>query len=199
MRGPCCSEAVGKTGLEAGSVTRAVWEQQPRWAGLKGGPAKSQLLLLQSTTPALHWPAPCPHIPSHPTHHPGTLLQAGTSCQPSAAHGPPLSSTELARSMASPYEPSVSTWVTQMSTPCTTWCGYVGPSRPVVPQLYHSSSFLLLLLNWSQRCPVQLSSLEGFGISRLLLMFANVPWILKRQLHFLQDMQANVDQLNYVH
>jgi hypothetical protein len=30
-------------------------------------------------------------------------------------------------------------------------------------------------------------------------MFANVPWILKRQLHFLQDMQANVDQLNYVH
>ena len=46
---------------------------------------------------------------------------------------------------------------------------------------------------------MQLSSIEGFGISRLLLMFANVPWILKRQLHFLQDMQANVDQLNYVH
>lgn len=153
MRGPCCSEAVGKTGLEAGSVTRAVWEQQPRWAGLKGGPAKSQLLLLQSTTPALHWPAPCPHIPSHPTHHPGTLLQAGTSCQPSAAHGPPLSSTEPARSMASPYEPSVSTWVTQMSTPCTTWCGYVRPSRPVVPQLYHSSSFLLLVPVCPCFCP----------------------------------------------
>lgn len=133
MKGLYCSEAVGKTGLEAGSVTRAMWEQQPKWAGRERGPTKSQLLLLQSTTPALHWPAPCPHIPSHPTHHPGTLLQAETSCQPSAAHGPPSSSTEPARSMASPYGPSVSTWVTQMSTLCITWCGYVGPSRPVVP------------------------------------------------------------------
>ena len=46
----------------------------------------------------------------------------------------------------------------------------------------------------SQRCPVQLSSLEGFGISRLLLTFANVLWIFEQQLHFLQDMQVNVSQ-----
>lgn len=47
--------------------------------------------------------------------------------------------------------------------------------------------------------PWQLSSVEGVGISRLLLVFANVPCILGRQLHFLQDMQVNVDQLSYVH
>lgn len=59
-----------------------------------------------------------------------------------------------------------------------------------------SSSFLL---NWSQRCPVQLSSLGGFGVSRLLLMFANAPWILERQLCFLQDTHVNVNQSDYVH
>ena len=29
----------------------------------------------------------------------------------------------------------------------------------------------------SQLCPVQLYSLEGFGIFRLLLMFVNIPWM----------------------
>ena len=29
----------------------------------------------------------------------------------------------------------------------------------------------------SQLCPVQLYSLEGFGIFRMLLMFVNIPWM----------------------
>ena len=66
----------------------------------------------------------------------------------------------------------------------------------IFPLSLSSSSFLL---NWSQRCPVQLSSLEGFGVSRLLLMFANAPWILQRQLRFLQDTHVNINQSDYVH
>lgn len=47
--------------------------------------------------------------------------------------------------------------------------------------------------------PWQLSSVEGVGISRLLLVFANAPCILSGSLHLLQDMQVDVDQLSYVH
>ena len=47
--------------------------------------------------------------------------------------------------------------------------------------------------------PWHLSSVEGVGISRLFLMFANMPCILGGPLHLLQDMQGDVDQLSYVH
>lgn len=144
----CCSKSAGSASLGSGSACDDSGLGSVAWVGLGVQPglgplACSVLFLLLQNTPALHWPAPCPHIPSHPTHHPGTLLQAGTSCQPSAARGPPSSSTELARSMALPCEPSVSTWVTRTSTLCTTWCGYVWPLRPVVSRFHHSFAFPL--------------------------------------------------------
>ena len=141
LRGVAAPRLSGRrTWAQALSLTGVVWGWQRGQARVPC-PTTQSWFLLQNTTAALHWPAPCPHIPSHPTHHPGTLLRAGTSCQPSATPGPPSSSTEPARSMASPCGPSVSTWATRTSTLCTTWCGYVWPSAPVVSQLRDSSAF----------------------------------------------------------
>lgn len=140
----------GENRPETGSVTRAVWEQQPRcgWA------CCSDLL-----SPSFSFRAPLllstgqPHVPTFPVIQPiiqGLFSKQGLPASPSAAHGPHRHPPSRQEVWLHSYEPSVSTWVTQMSTPCTTWCGYVGPSRPVIPQLHHSSSFLLLGLS---ACP----------------------------------------------